>query len=111
MKLLIKLSGESLSGAQHEAGREYDEPTLENIARQIKLLLDQGHHIALVIGGGNLFRGSELTGKLAIERATADYIGMLATVQNALVVRDYLDRKSTRLNSSHIQKSRMPSSA
>jgi uridylate kinase len=101
MKLLIKLSGESLSGAHHEAGREYDEPTLENIARQIKHLLDEGHRIALVIGGGNLFRGSELTGKLSIERSTADYIGMLATVQNALVVRDYFESKhiETRVSS------------
>jgi uridylate kinase len=101
MKLLIKLSGESLSGAHHETGREYDEPTLENIARQIKHLLDEGHRIALVIGGGNLFRGSELTGKLAIERSTADYIGMLATVQNALVVRDYFESKhiETRVSS------------
>jgi uridylate kinase len=101
MKLLIKLSGESLSGAHHKAGREYDEPTLENIAGQIKHLLDEGHRIALVIGGGNLFRGSELTGKLSIERSTADYIGMLATVQNALVVRDYFESKhiETRVSS------------
>jgi uridylate kinase len=101
MKLLIKLSGESLSGPHHKAGQEYDEPTLENIARQIKHLLDEGHHLALVIGGGNLFRGSELTGKLAIERSTADYIGMLATVQNALVVRDYFLSKGieTRVSS------------
>lgn len=101
MKLLIKLSGESLSGPHHEAGREYDEPTLEKIAGQIKRLLDQQHHVALVVGGGNLFRGSELIGKLAIERATADYIGMLATVQNALVVRDYFDSKGieTRVSS------------
>lgn len=101
VRLLIKLSGESLSGPHREAGREYHEPTLEAIAGQIKVLLGAGHELALVIGGGNLFRGSELIGKLAIERGTADYIGMLATVQNALVVRDYFESKGikTRVSS------------
>lgn len=101
MRLLIKLSGESLSGPHHEAGREYHEPTLDAIVGQIKALLSAKHELALVIGGGNLFRGSELIGKLAIERGTADYIGMLATVQNALVVRDYFESKGieTRVSS------------
>ncbi|MEK7118200.1 MAG: UMP kinase, partial [Patescibacteria group bacterium] len=57
--------------------------------------------LALVVGGGNLFRGYELTGKLSIDRPTADYIGMLATVQNALVLRDYFQTKGieTRVSS------------
>jgi uridylate kinase len=93
MKLLIKLSGESLSDRQNSTHGQYDEPTLEGIAQSIKALQEKGHTIALVVGGGNLFRGSELTGKLAIERATADYIGMLATAQNALVLRDYFGSK------------------
>lgn len=101
MKLLIKLSGESLRGDEKVGGGQYAEPTLEGIAKQIKKLQEAGHLIALVIGGGNLFRGSELTGKLAIERPTADYIGMLATVQNALVLRDYFESKGieTRVSS------------
>lgn len=99
MRLLIKLSGESLSGG--DGGGKYAEPMLEHIASEIGTLLRAGHQIALVIGGGNLFRGHELTGKLAIERPTADYIGMLATVQNALVLRDYFESKGieTRVSS------------
>lgn len=101
MKLLIKLSGESLSGGQNETHGQYNEPTLEGIVREIKILQEAGHSIALVMGGGNLFRGHELTGKLAIERPTADYIGMLATMQNALVLRDYFESKGveTRVSS------------
>lgn len=101
MRLLIKLSGESLSGAGKNSGQKYNEGTLLAIARQIKSLQEKGSEIALVIGGGNLFRGHELTGKLAIERPTADYIGMLATVQNALIVRDFFESKGieTRVSS------------
>ncbi len=102
MKLLIKLSGESLRGDELSNGRKYNEPTLEMIASEIKQLLKKGHQVALVVGGGNLFRGHELTGELAILRPTADYIGMLATVQNALVLRDYFESKGieTRVSSS-----------
>lgn len=101
MRLVIKLSGESLSGSNKEGDRQFDEPTLEGIVTQIKALQEDGHKIALVVGGGNLFRGHELTGQLSIERATADYIGMLATVQNALVLRDYFEWKGieTRVSS------------
>jgi uridylate kinase len=101
MKLLIKLSGESLRGDELANGRKYNEPTLEMIASEIKQLLKKGHQVALVVGGGNLFRGHELTGELAILRPTADYIGMLATVQNALVLRDYFESKGieTRVSS------------
>lgn len=101
MKLLIKLSGESLSGTNREGDREYAEPTLRSIAEAIKALQSEQHRIALVVGGGNLFRGSELTEQLSIERPTADYIGMLATVQNALVLRDYFETQEieTRVSS------------
>lgn len=101
MKLLIKLSGESLRGEVLSNGRKYNEPTLEMIASEIKQLFKKGHQVALVVGGGNLFRGHELTGELAILRPTADYIGMLATVQNALVLRDYFESKGieTRVSS------------
>lgn len=101
MKILIKLSGESLSGSNKEGDRQFHEPTLGNIVEQIKVLQLAKHQIALVIGGGNLFRGHELTGKLSIERPTADYIGMLATVQNALILRDFFESKGveTRVSS------------
>lgn len=93
MRLLIKLSGESLSGTHRGGDRSYAVPTLQAIAGQIKLLRAKGHELALVIGGGNLFRGYELTEELSIDRPTADYIGMLATVQNALILRDYFETK------------------
>lgn len=101
MRIIIKLSGESLRGEHHEPGQQYDEAILEQIAANIKTLQHAGHQVALVVGGGNLFRGSELTGKLDIDRATADYVGMLATVQNALVLRDYFEMKGmeTRVSS------------
>ena len=90
MKLVIKISGESLSSENEK----FSEPVLSQIAEQVKTLLSEEHEISLVIGGGNLFRGKELSGKLSIDRASADYIGMLATVQNALVLRDYFESKN-----------------
>jgi len=101
MRLLIKLSGESLNETGRAGDREYSEPTLEAIAQAIKSLQRAGHEIALVVGGGNLFRGEKLTKELSIERPTADYIGMLATVQNALILRDYFQTKGieTRVSS------------
>ncbi|MCI0533219.1 UMP kinase, partial [bacterium] len=73
--IVIKLSGEGLSGG----GEKYAKETLEAIANQISELLKNGTQIALVVGGGNLFRGGDLAGDIGIERPTADYIGMLAT--------------------------------
>ncbi len=86
-KILIKLSG----GALSDGTEKYTESTLKRTSEQIKALQDKGYEIALVVGGGNLFRGKDLSGKLSIRRPTADYIGMLATVQNALVLRDYFE--------------------
>lgn len=100
MRLLIKLSGESLR--DNENGHSgYSQNVLKNIADAITSLLSGGHQIALVVGGGNLFRGHALTEELSIERSTADYIGMLATVQNALVLRDYFETRNiaTRVSS------------
>ena len=97
MILLIKISGEGLS----KGDEKYTESVLESISEQIKVLLAEGHKISMVVGGGNLFRGRDLSGTLSINRATADYIGMLATVQNALVVRDFFEGKgiATRVSS------------
>jgi uridylate kinase len=97
-KIIIKLSGEALSGNSRE---KYSEKVLRNIADQMLQLRAKNMQIAIVIGGGNLFRGRELAGILSIGRATADYIGMLATVQNALVLRDYFESRGieTRISS------------
>lgn len=97
-KIVIKLSGEALSGGSRE---KYSEEVVRSVADQILELRARGVQIAMVVGGGNLFRGRELTGTLSIERATADYIGMLATVQNALVLRDYFESRGieTRVSS------------
>ena len=87
--ILIKLSGEALS----RGGAKYSEEVLRQVADHISELLRGGARIALVVGAGNLFRGRDLAGSLGIERATGDYIGMLATVQNALVLRDYFESR------------------
>jgi uridylate kinase len=99
MKILIKISGEALRGKGGD--QQYDPEVLGHISEQIRSLQGRGHSVALVVGGGNLFRGRSLTGTLEIERPTADYIGMLATVQNALVLRDYFNAQGleTRVSS------------
>ncbi len=97
-KILIKLSGEALA----DGGSDYKSDVLENVARKVQQLVDSGFQVALVVGGGNLFRGKELIEKVAVERPTADYIGMLAIVQNALVLRDFFESQglTTRVLSS-----------
>jgi len=86
-KVLIKLSG----GALSDGSQKYTEAVLKSTAAKIKRIQEKGYELALVVGGGNLFRGKDLSGNLSIRRPTADYIGMLATVQNALVLRDYFE--------------------
>ncbi len=86
-KILIKLSG----GALSNGAEKYTEAILKETADQIREVQDAGFEVAIVVGGGNLFRGVELAGNVGIRRPTGDYIGMLATVQNALVVRDYFE--------------------
>lgn len=87
-RVLLKLSGEALMG-QGEFGLEVN--TLERIAGEVKAVADLGVQISLVIGGGNIFRGIEASAK-GLERGTADYMGMLATVINALAVQGALER-------------------
>ncbi len=86
-KILIKLSG----GALSNGAEKFTEKVLKDTVEQIKKVQSLGFEIAIVVGGGNLFRGAELAGNVGIRRPTGDYIGMLATVQNALVVRDYFE--------------------
>ncbi len=87
-RVLLKLSGEALMG-QNEFGLDVD--TLERIASEVKTVAALGVEICLVIGGGNIFRGVEASAK-GLERGTADYMGMLATVINALAVQGALER-------------------
>lgn len=89
MILVIKLSGEGLA----EGSNKYGHDRLHMISDQVRDLQNQGHQIGIVVGGGNIFRGKDLSGNLGVERATADYIGMLATIQNALVLRDYFESR------------------
>ena len=102
-RILVKLSGEALMGA---ADYGVDPLVLRRIAAEIQELLAMQVQVAVVIGGGNIFRGAGLA-RAGMDRVTADHMGMLATVMNCLAI----DRKSTRLNSSHVSESRMPSSA
>jgi len=87
-RILLKLSGEALGG---QAGSGINAKALESMARQIRELRDLGIEVVIVIGGGNIFRG--VTGsEVGIERATADYMGMLGTVINALALQAALEK-------------------
>ena len=88
-RILLKLSGEALSG-----GRSFgiDTPTMTRIAKQIKQVTEMGVSVAIVVGGGNIWRGAE--GEMSgMDRVIADYAGMLATVINALALQDVLERE------------------
>jgi len=87
-RILLKLSGEALSGDQ---GFGIDAAVLNNVCKEIASVIEQGVQVAVVIGGGNFFRGISAS-ESGIERATADYIGMLATVMNALAVQQGLKK-------------------
>ena len=76
MRIILKLSGEALAG---ESGRGFDEQTIRGVAKQVKKIVDEGHDVGIVIGGGNFWRGR--TGN-EIDRVKSDQIGMLATVMN-----------------------------
>jgi uridylate kinase len=88
-RILLKLSGEALMGSQNYG---IDTLVAESVAKEIKTVHDLGIEIAIVVGGGNIFRGvSESAGNM--DRAAADYIGMLATVMNAVVLQDALEQQ------------------
>lgn len=84
-RVIIKLSGEALAGSN---GHGIDTPTVETICRQIKEVFDLGVEIAIVVGGGNFWRGRSGEG---MDKSTADYMGMLATCINALGLQDVLE--------------------
>ncbi len=88
-RVLLKLSGEALMGDGHYG---IDPITVDRIATEIKLAVAAGHQICLVCGGGNIFRGLAAAAK-GFDRASADYMGMLATIMNALAVQNALERQ------------------
>jgi uridylate kinase len=87
-RIVLKLSGEALAGHQ---GYGIDPEVLGQIAREIRAVADLGVQVAIVIGGGNIFRGIAASAD-GMDRATADYMGMLATVINALALQDALEK-------------------
>jgi uridylate kinase len=88
-RILLKLSGEALLGGQQYG---IDPPVIQRVASEISEVASMGVEIGLVIGGGNIFRGAGLA-EAGMDRVTADHMGMLATVINALAMQDALERK------------------
>ena len=88
-RVLLKLSGEVFGGAK---GIGVDPDVVQDVARQIKDVVKSGVEIAIVVGGGNYFRGAELQQR-GMDRARADYMGMLGTVMNCLALQDFLEKE------------------
>jgi uridylate kinase len=88
-RIVLKLSGEALAGS---LGFGIDPDVVNNIARQIKDVVSHGVELAIVVGGGNIWRGVAGSAK-GMDRATADYMGMLATIMNSLALHDALQKQ------------------
>ncbi len=86
-RVIIKISGEALAG---DKGMGFSQPVVDRVVDQIKKVHDMGVEVAIVVGGGNFWRGRQGT---EMERTTADHMGMLATVINALALQDAIERK------------------
>lgn len=86
-RILLKVSGEALLGEQ-DFGIDYK--PVDMIANEIALVVKDGVQIAVVVGGGNIFRGMKNSAKLGMDRASGDYVGMLATVMNAIALQSAL---------------------
>src|SRR5438128_7515104 len=89
-RILLKLSGEALMGEQDYG---IDPAVITRIAEEIKDVRDLGVQVSIVVGGGNIFRGLALAAK-GLDRASADYMGMLATVLNAIALQDALEHQN-----------------
>lgn len=87
-RVLLKLSGEALMGS---LGYGIDPAVVEDIAQEVAAVMATGVQLAIVVGGGNIFRGVKASAQ-GMDRATADYIGMIATVMNAMTLQDALER-------------------
>lgn len=88
-RVLLKLSGDALMGSSQFG---IDPATLHRLAEEVRELHDSGVEVALVIGGGNIFRGVSASTQHGMDRASADYMGMMATVMNALAMQDSIER-------------------
>jgi uridylate kinase len=88
-RVLLKLSGEAFAG---EGDLGVDPDVVQSIARQIASIVNSGTEVAVVIGGGNYFRGAQLSQR-GMDRARADYMGMLGTVMNCLALQDFLEKQ------------------
>lgn len=86
-RIVLKLSGEALSGKQ---GYGIEPEIIRSVAKQVKEVVDLGIEIAIVVGGGNIWRG-QVGSEMGMDRANADYMGMLATVMNSLALQDSLE--------------------
>lgn len=86
-RIVLKLSGEALSG---EMGYGIEPGIIQSVANQVKEIADLGVEIAIVVGGGNIWRG-KVGSEMGMDRANADYMGMLATVMNSLALQDSLE--------------------
>src|SRR5690625_5807815 len=86
-RIVLKLSGEALSG---DRGIGIEPAIIQSIARQVKEVAQLGIEIAIVVGGGNIWRG-KVGSEMGMDRANADYMGMLATVMNSLALQDSLE--------------------
>ncbi|USS92809.1 UMP kinase [Fructilactobacillus ixorae] len=97
-RIVLKLSGEALAGSK---GFGINPPVIKKIAEEIRDVYNQGIQIAIVVGGGNMWRG-EAGAEMGMERAQADYIGMLSTIMNGLALQDNLESAGvpTRLQTS-----------
>ncbi len=86
-RILLKFSGEALMG---DGDFGLDAQTLKNVVSEVKALKDLGVEVGIVVGGGNIFRGAQIQGS-GIQRTTGDHMGMMATVINALALRDVIE--------------------
>ncbi|MDJ0626006.1 MAG: UMP kinase [Candidatus Caenarcaniphilales bacterium] len=91
-RILLKLSGEALTG---DKGFGIEPFVIERVAREIAEVYNLGVEIAIVVGGGNIFRGLNSSTQLGMDRAAADYVGMLATIMNSLILQGVLERDGT----------------
>src|SRR5437016_10133143 len=89
-RVLLKLSGEALAAG---GGMGLDPKVLHLVAREIKSVRDDGVDVAIVIGGGNIVRGVQIAQHTGLTRTTADYMGLLATVINALALQDAMEQE------------------
>lgn len=88
-RILLKISGEALLGSQQFG---IDQEPVKMIANEIKNAVNLGAQIAVVVGGGNIFRGMKNSAKLGMDQASGDYVGMLATVMNAIALQSALNQ-------------------